>query len=119
MNPTGNDAIPCRLHGWKMFHKPLAITGHTDDDKLFRLAFTCRTVLNEITLIKIRNLELKLDLGQIVLGHLGFNFARQGALDFDQQTVFRDAVWRRSEPWVLAMAHESDFMRFTSGLLVV
>lgn len=124
MNAPSDDSIPCRLHSWQIFSKPFAVPSDTDHHKLLSLLWynafcTGRSVLNKITLIEVRNLELELDLRPIVLGNLGLDFARQWALYLDEKAVLCYTIGRRPEPRIFAMAYETNFVRFTAGALII
>ena len=93
MCPPFDYTVPCSLHSWEVLGEPFAVALDAHHHKLGLGAFSIgRAVLYKITLFKIRNLELQLNLGQIVLGHLCLDFASQWALYLNEEPILSDPI---------------------------
>jgi hypothetical protein len=92
VGPSIQDALPHHLEHGESARKPLSVPTDPDNHKLVRFPIFARTVLHKITLFQVCNLELELNLGQIVFRDARVNLSGQGTLDFDEDTIFRDAI---------------------------
>lgn len=121
--PSLQDASPHPLKYGENPGKPLAVTVDADDHKFFSLRGNAGgvrgAILHEITLFQVCNLQLELDLGPIVFRNVWFNLSSHRTLDFNQNPIFSDAVWGRTQPRVLSVLHKTNLVRLSIEFLII